>query len=224
MDQQSWLRVLNIDHHQGGRPFAQINWIDPGASSTAELIFRLANAAGATVTPEMATCLYAAVLTDTGAFSFIGTNANTFALARDLTLAGADPAKIAQGIYFSHAQAKIHLLGAALSTLKIKGNIAWMLVTQQQMKHFGALEEDCEGLVNYALSVENVQVAIFFRELPEGYFRVSLRSKGERNVASVAEQLGGGGHLCASGCLVEGPIEAAVAKVLARIDDQDAKP
>lgn len=210
--------LISIDHHQSGRLFADINWIEPHASSTAELIFRLVHAAGAKLTPEMATCLYAAVLTDTGAFAYYGTNADTFSLARELTLAGADPATIARGIYFSHSAAKIHLLGAALSTLQLEGNVAWMYVTQAQMEQFGALEEDCEGLVNYALSVENVQVAIFFRELPGGdRFRVSLRSKGGLDVAAVAQQFGGGGHTCASGCSVEGGIDCAAQQVLAQV-------
>ncbi len=209
--------LINIDHHQSGRAFARVNWIDPHASSTAELIFRLVRATGTQLTPEMATCLYAAVLTDTGAFAYNSTNADTFSLARELTLAGADPAMIARGIYFSHAPAKIRLLGAALSTLSIENEIAWMLVTQAQMEQFGALEEDCEGLVNYALSIQDVQVAVFFREIPGNRFRVSLRSKGKVNVAAVAEHFGGGGHECASGCSVLGDIELAAELVLAQV-------
>ena len=189
-------------------------------SSTAELVFRLAAAAGAKVTPEMATCLYAAVLTDTGSFSFASTNASTFALARELALAGADPATIARGIYFSHSLAKIRLLGAALSTLRMDGNIAWMHVSQEQMSRVGALEEDCEGLVNYALSVDGVEVAIFLREIPGYRFRVSLRSKGAVNVAAVAEGFGGGGHECAGGCSVQGNVELAASQVLAAVRAQ----
>ena len=209
--------LINIDHHQSGRAFAQVNWIEAHASSTAELIFRLVRATGTLLTPEMATCLYAAVLTDTGAFAYNSTNADTFSLARELTLAGADPVAIARGIYFSHSEAKIRLLGEALSTLQIEDGIAWMLVTQAQMEQFGALEEDCEGLVNYALSIQDVQVAIFFREIPGDRFRVSLRSKGGLNVAEVAQRFGGGGHECASGCSVQVDIESAAAQVLAQV-------
>ena len=85
------------------------------------------------------------------------------------------------------------------------------------MSRFGAREEDCEGLVNYALSIEEVQVAIFFRELPDGRFRISLRSKGEVNVLTVAEYFGGGGHRCASGCSLDGPLAAAVARIIDRL-------
>ena len=85
------------------------------------------------------------------------------------------------------------------------------------MQRFGAREEDCEGLVNYALSIGDVQVAIFFRELPDGRFRVSLRSKGEVNVSTVAEHFGGGGHKCASGCSIEGPLAVAVSRIVDRL-------
>ena len=85
------------------------------------------------------------------------------------------------------------------------------------MQRFGAREEDCEGLVNYALSMADVQVAIFFRELPDGRYRVSLRSKGEVNVSPVAEHFGGGGHKCASGCSVDGPLAVAVSRIVERL-------
>ncbi len=136
---------------------------------------------------------------------------------RELVLAGADPALCARPIYFGHSTAKLRLLGAALSNLHREGALAWIWVTQEQMQRFGAREEDCEGLVNYALSMADVQVAIFFRELPDCRYRVSLRSKGEVNVSSVAEHFGGGGHKCASGCSLEGPLAAAVSRIVDRL-------
>jgi phosphoesterase RecJ-like protein len=85
------------------------------------------------------------------------------------------------------------------------------------MERVGAKEEDCEGLVNYALSIGDVEVAVFFRELADGRFRVSLRSKGKPDVAHIAEEFGGGGHTCAGGCSVEGPLHAAVESILGKI-------
>ena len=85
------------------------------------------------------------------------------------------------------------------------------------MERFGAREEDCEGLANYALSIQDVEVAAFFRELPDGRYRVSLRSKGQLNVAAAAESFGGGGHACASGCSLDGPLSVAVPRVLAQL-------
>ena len=209
--------LINIDHHLSGQRFAHVNWIDPKAVATAELVYRLAREAGVKISPQIATCLYTAVLTDTGSFMFEGVNDHTFGLARELVLAGADPARCARNIYFAHSTAKMRLLGAALSSLHREGMLAWISVTQQQMEDCGAIEEDCEGLVNYALSIGEVQVAVFFRELPDGRFRLSLRSKGEVNVAAVAQKFGGGGHECASGCAVDGPLAAAVEQILAQL-------
>jgi phosphoesterase RecJ-like protein len=209
--------LINIDHHLSGRNFGHINWIDPTVMATAELVYRLARLACVPIDRDIATCLYTALMTDTGSFMFEGTNEHTFTVARELVLAGADPAKCARHIYFGHSTAKMRLLGAALSHLHREGPLAWIWVTQEQMERYGAREEDCEGLVNYALSMGDVQVAIFFRELPDHRYRVSLRSKGEVNVSSIAEHFGGGGHKCASGFSLEGPLAIAVARVVDRL-------
>jgi len=209
--------LINIDHHVSGRNFAHINWIDSTVMATAELVYRLARRACVPVDRDIATCLYTGLMTDTGSFMFEGTNEHTFTVARELVLAGADPALCARSIYFGHSTAKMRLLGAALSNLHREDALAWISVTQEQMQRFGAREEDCEGLVNYALSIADVQVAIFFRELPDGRYRVSLRSKGEVNVSVVAEHFGGGGHKCASGCSIDGPLGAAVSRIVERL-------
>jgi len=209
--------LINIDHHASAKPFAHVNWIDPSASATGEMIFDLAKAAAVSITPEMATCLYTAVLTDTGSFCFEGTDDRTFALAQELVRAGADPALIAQRVYFANPEAKMRLLGEALTNLRRCGKLTWMFVSQAQMKKTGALEEDCEGLVNYALGIAGVEVAIFFREQADGRYRVSIRSKGAVDVAVVAEEFGGGGHKCASGCSIEGPLSVASERLIARI-------
>ena len=209
--------LINIDHHASGRNFAHINWIDFSVMATAELVFRLARLACVPVDRDIATCLYTGLMTDTGSFMFEGTNEHTFTVARELVMAGANPAQCARPIYFGHSTAKMRLLGAALSHLHREGPLAWIWVTREQMERLGAREEDCEGLVNYALSMADVQVAIFFREQPDKRYRVSLRSKGEINVSKVAEHFGGGGHKCASGFSVEGPLAIAVSKVVDRL-------
>ena len=214
--------LINIDHHATGKNFAQINWIDSSAMATAELIYRMARLAGVPIDADIATCLYTAIMTDTGSFMFEGTNEHTFAVARELVLAGADPAHCARNIYFGHSTAKLRLLGAALANLHRQGSIAWIWVTKDEMERFGAREEDCEGLVNYALSIGDVQVAIFFRELLDARWRVSLRSKGEINVATVAEYFGGGGHKCASGCSLDGPMGVAVSRIIDRLQTEKA--
>ncbi|HWC20233.1 MAG TPA: bifunctional oligoribonuclease/PAP phosphatase NrnA [Terriglobales bacterium] len=209
--------LINIDHHSSAREFADVNWIDNKACAVAEMVFRVARGMGVSITPEMATCLYTAVLTDTGSFCFIGTNTHTFELALELVRSGANPVDIAHHVYFSNPTSKMRLLGAALSNLHREGALAYMHLALEEMELSGGLEEDCEGIVNYALSIEGVEVALFFRELADGRYRVSLRSKGQVNVASVAEQFGGGGHSCASGCAVSGPLATSLELILAQL-------
>ena len=108
----------------------------------------------------------------------------------------------------------MRLLGEALRNLNAEGHVGWTWVTLEQMERCGAKEEDCEGLVNYVLSIGEIEVAAFFRELPGGRYRVSLRSKGKLDVARVAERFGGGGHECASGCSLDGPLDEAVRQTL----------
>ncbi len=206
--------LINIDHHTSGRNFADVNWIDTEASAVAEMVYRLAVASNAFITAEMATCLYTALLSDTGSFCYEGTGARTFALARNLVELGARPARIAQDVYFSNPASKMRLLGAALTNLKREGRIAWLWVTHSDMIRLGAVEEDCEGIVNYAIGISGVDVAVFLRELPDHRVRMSLRSKSKVHVAEVAERFGGGGHENASGCTLDGPLYSAMDRIL----------
>jgi len=209
--------LINIDHHASAREFGHLNWIDRTAASVGELVHRMVKAAGCKVTPEMAACLYTTVLTDTGGFCYGGTRASTFALAEELTLAGADPIRIARDIYFSTPASRLLLLGAALSNLKREGRIAWLWITNQDMVRTCAAEEDCEGIVNYAISISGVEAAAFLRELPEGAIRLSLRSKGRLDVAGIAVKLGGGGHENAAGVTLEGPLSRALEQILVEL-------
>jgi phosphoesterase RecJ-like protein len=206
--------LINIDHHLTGRNYANLNWIDHEAVSVGELVYRLAQASGVVITPEMATCLYTTLLTDTDRFCYGSLRASTFALARDLVLAGADPVRIAQDVCFSAPASKMLILGAALSSIQRDGPLAWVSVTHHDMARACAADEDCEGIVNYALGIIGVEAAAFFRELPESRIRVSLRSKGSINIASIAAQFGGGGHEFAAGCTVDGPLAEAVERIL----------
>ncbi|HTZ57597.1 MAG TPA: bifunctional oligoribonuclease/PAP phosphatase NrnA [Acidobacteriaceae bacterium] len=206
--------LINIDHHTSGRTFAHVNWIDSDACAVAELIYQLADATGVDLTPDMATCLYTAVLSDTGSFCYEGTDAHTFELARNLVRQGADPVRIAQSVYFSNPASKMLLLGAALANLHHDGNLAWLWVSEDDMHRTHAVEEDCEGIVNYAIAIGGTEAAVFLRELRDRRVRLSLRSKGRVNVATIAERFGGGGHENASGCTLEGPLPMATELIL----------
>ena len=209
--------TVNIDHHFSGKTFADVNWIENDACAVAAMVYELAMLAGVRITPQMATCLYTAVLTDTGSFCYAGTDARAFEIAAELVRHGADPATIAQQTYFANPTSKMCLLGAALSRLYRDGRLAWMSVTQEDMSRTSAAEEDCEGLVNYAIGISGVDVAVFLRELSNHRVRLSLRSKGNINVASIAERFGGGGHCHASGCTVDGPLPVATESILSSL-------
>jgi phosphoesterase RecJ-like protein len=203
--------LLNIDHHQSGRSFADFNWIDPEACAVGTMIYQLVVASGEELSPEMASCLYSAILTDTGSFTFACTDASTFGVAEHLLERGADSTGIAQSIYFSNPESKVRLLGKALSNVEIDGEVAWTFVTREDIVRANAIVEDCEGIVNFLIGILGVRAAAFLRELPSGEcFRLNLRSKGTVDVAEVAERFGGGGHRNASGCTIDGSLEQVV--------------
>ncbi len=209
--------LINIDHHISGRPFANLNWIDFRAASVGELVYRLIKAAGATITAEMATCLYTTLLTDTGGFTYGAVRASTFEIAHELVLAGADPIAIARNVIYSTPTSKVLLLGAAINNFRREGRIALLWVTHQDTVRTCAGDEDSEGIINVAIGIAGVEVAVFLRELPERNIRVSLRSKGKVNVAEVAQRLGGGGHGNAAGCTLEGPLAHAIDEVMTEL-------
>ncbi|HWZ52415.1 MAG TPA: bifunctional oligoribonuclease/PAP phosphatase NrnA [Granulicella sp.] len=212
--------LINIDHHASGRNYAALNWIDPDACAVAAMVYRLALAAEVHITPTMATCFYTAILSDTGTFTYPGTSSETFAIAHQLTLKGANPALIARDVYFSNPLSKIRLLGAALSNLQYSDSLAWTWVTRQDLALSRADAEDCEGVINHLIAIDGAEAAAFLRETPSGQFRLSIRSKGRINVARVAEALGGGGHRSASGCTLNGPLTHAVESVLHQLRTQ----
>ena len=114
------------------------------------------------------------------------------------------------------------LLGAALANLHLDGRLAWLWVSANDMDRTRAAEEDCEGIVNYAIGIGGIEVAVFLRELRGERVRLSLRSKGQVNVATIAERFGGGGHENASGCTLEGTLPIAMEQILAQLRSEMA--
>lgn len=211
---------INIDHHLSGREFADLNWIDPAASAVGALVYELAIASGHTITADMATCLYTAVLTDTGGFLYASTTAETFALAEHLLRSGADSRGVTQAIFFSTPPSKMRLLSKVLGRMQIEGSVAWSWATVQDLEDSGASLEDCEGIVNYLIGMADIRAAVFLREqLEGGDFRMSLRSKSNVDVAEVASHFAGGGHRNASGGTVAGPIDQAVSRVIGALQE-----
>ena len=211
--------LINIDHHRTGCTYGSINWIDPDASAVAAMVYELALAAGVQVNASMATCLYTALMTDTGSFTYPGTSAETFTLAHALIDLGAKADMVARDVLYSVPAARIHLLGLALSRIRIEGLLAWTFIMQKDLDELSATDEDSEGTVNYLISIVNVEAAAFLREMPgePQRFRTSLRSKSSIDVSNVASLCGGGGHRNAAGCTLDGPLGTAVALILDRL-------
>jgi bifunctional oligoribonuclease and PAP phosphatase NrnA len=198
--------VVNIDHHSTTELFGAINWIDSTAAACGEMIYNLCKATGVRVTKELAECVYTALLTDTGSFHYSNTTERTFKIASELVRTGVKPAKTAEAIFGSYQWPKIALLGQVLATARRDetGHVAWMWQTIQMQEQSKASEEDADGFVNYPLAVGEVEATALFKETSPGVYRTSLRSKGDVNVAKIAEQFGGGGHRNAAGCTLRG--------------------
>jgi phosphoesterase RecJ-like protein len=213
--------TVNIDHHSTTVRFGQINWIDSTASAVGEMIYNLCKATGVCVTTEIAECVYAALLTDTGSFHFPNTTERTFKVASELVRLGAAPAKLSRSIYYSYPFSKMKLMGLALASLQRDptGRIAWLAVTQTMMDQAEANEEDADGIANYPLAIGDVMVVAVFKEVGPNVYRASLRSKDSINVAKIAESFGGGGHRNASGCTFTGDLEEIQQRVVARLEE-----
>jgi len=198
--------VVNIDHHSTTELFGSVNWIDSTASAVGEMVYNLCKATGVRVTKEIAECVYTALLTDTGSFHYSNTTERTFKIASELVRIGVRPAHCAEAIFSSYHWPKIELLSQVLATAKRDegGHVAWMRQSMAMQEQTKACDEDADGFVNYPLSVGEVEAVALFKECSPGVYRTSLRSKGDVNVAKVAEQFGGGGHRNAAGCTLKG--------------------
>ena len=214
--------VVNIDHHHSAEFFGDINWIEPSTCAVGEMIYRLAKELKLEITREIATNVYVAVLTDTGSFQFETTTADTFRLAAELAELGADVAGLARRTFYSNPIEKVRSMGVILNAMQIddSGRIVWTALTQDDMIRHKCLHEDVEGLVNYPLTIVGVDVAAFFRELEDGSFRVSLRSKRDLDVSLIAADFGGGGHRKAAGCQMTGPLDEIQNEIVSRIRAQ----
>jgi len=173
--------VINIDHHPGNSKFGAINWFDERAAACGEMVFDVIEALGVTLTPEIATHIYVAILTDTGGFHFSHITPRTFEICRRCTEAGAQPEAIARAVYDNSTMGRLRLMGAVLHNLEFEAN------------------------GRAALAVREIQAVAFLKEVEPGTFRISLRSKGDVDVNRVANRFGGGGHKNAAGCTLNGP-------------------
>jgi len=211
------LHTVCIDHHDTNGGFADVNVVVRGAPSTCSLLLDLVRALGRTPSPAMAAALLTGLSTDTGWFRFPNTSPAALRDAAALREAGADPARIFARVYEDFSAARMRLLGRAMAGLREEadGRLVYFVVTRAMFAETGAEDSEVEGFVDNFRKIGGVELIVFFREQPDGRTRVSLRAKGGLDVASLAEQLGGGGHRAAAGAVLAEPLDAAMPRVLA---------
>jgi bifunctional oligoribonuclease and PAP phosphatase NrnA len=211
--------TINIDHHLSNTHFGALNWVDTEATAAGEQIYRLALVLGTPITPEIATCLYTAILADTGGFRFGNTDTMTFRVASALVECGADPASIAGHVYESRKPASVRLTGEVYAGLRFEfdGQFVWAEIRRDLYERVGGEDAEPEGLSSDIRGIAGVEVSALFYETPDHQCRLGLRSKSQVNVSQLAQSLGGGGHYNASGALIREPYETARDKALAAI-------
>ena len=207
--------IVNIDHHPDNRRYGDANWIEPSAAATGEMVYHLAVALGARLTPALATNLFTAIHTDTGSFRYSNTTEETFRIAAALVAAGAQPALVSGHLYERRPADALRWLGESLRRIEVSpdGRIAWLALPE------GAVPEgfvEAEELVNYPRSIDSVRVACFLRQLGDRV-KVSLRGKGDVDVSRIAARFGGGGHPNAAGCTLPGALPEVTGVVLAAV-------
>ncbi|WP_457641973.1 DHH family phosphoesterase [Persephonella sp.] len=203
--------VIRIDHHVDGISESEYDYVDSTAPSTTYLVgIILREWDEKDIDKDIAECLYTGLLTDTGSFRYNNVDERAFEMAEFLIEKGANPSYISTMVYERNRPNVIHLLHKVLSTLKMdcEGHIASLVVRRDFIDDTDALEEETEGFVNFARSIENVDVAFIMIQKPDRKtWRVSLRGKGKINVQKIAKMFGGGGHKDAAGCRIIGSEE-----------------
>ena len=206
--------TVNIDHHVSNTRFCSYNFVRPRASNC-ENIAELISLLGVRPDAVMASYLLTGMITDSGAFSHGDVNGDTFRAAAYAADAGADVGKITYEVFRKQSKARAKLYAEVISRLRydLDDRFAVALVTRAQLEKYGLKQDATEGIVDFALSVEPVEVSACLLETKKGQYKASLRSKGTVNVNEVAGTFGGGGHVLASGCMFFGSFEEAYDKL-----------
>jgi bifunctional oligoribonuclease and PAP phosphatase NrnA len=195
-----------VDHHPAIPGLEGLRWIRTEAAATSELLFEIMERYGTPPSPDAATALYVALVTDTGSFRFSNTTPRTLSIASKLLKAGADHRLAMDHIYESFPAARLELLARVLGTLRLSfdGRVASVAVTRRMYDETGAQDDLTDGFVDFPRSIKGVEVAVLFREISAGEHRVNLRSRGNVDVGQLAARFQGGGHPNAAGCTLRG--------------------
>jgi phosphoesterase RecJ-like protein len=215
---------INIDHHPGNAMYGALNCIDLTAAACGEMVFDLIAALGVRLTVEMATHIYLAILTDTGGFHYSHISPRTFDICRQCVEAGLDPTEVSRAVYDNNNLGRVRIWGAVLNDMRLSkdGRVATLWMDKALVARCGGTYDDTEGLINFPLTVKDIDAVVFFKESGPGDWRISLRSKGPVDVNAIAREYGGGGHVNASGCGALGSLDTLIPvfeqKVLGAVD------
>jgi phosphoesterase RecJ-like protein len=207
-----------IDHHETETDLGDIRWVEPRVAATGLMVFYLIKKLGIHITKEIAVNLYTAISIDTGTFRYSNTTAETLRVGAELIEAGANPAYISSHLYESWSEERFALLVMALNTLEIKDGVAMTFVIKEMYKKTGAGPEDTESFSRFPMMMNGIKISAFFREIGDDYWKVSLRSKGDINVARTAALFEGGGHKNASGYRIKASLESAKKSLLKAVN------
>ncbi|HHW27985.1 MAG TPA: bifunctional oligoribonuclease/PAP phosphatase NrnA [Syntrophomonadaceae bacterium] len=213
--------IINIDHHISNEYFGQINMVETEAAATGEMVCNLLVKGGFTITPDIATDLYTAIITDTGSFRHQNTTANCFRTSAFLLECGAAHSFIQHNLYEQRSLQSLRFMVNVLQTLTLNENglIAWMTISRDMITE----EDNSEGLIDYAKSLKGVEVGILFKELDSGEIKVSFRSKSFVDVNQLAAHFGGGGHERAAGCSIKGSLKEVEQLVIRKTEEYLSK-
>ena len=218
---------INIDHHITNERYGDLNYVDPLAPATGQILYELFRACELPLSYKTADNLFVAISTDTGSFQYPNTTARTYEIAADLILAGVNVGELSQKMYESYPRRRLELLRALLNVLRFtsKDRVASFALTAETARTLGVQPEDNEGLIDYIRSIDGVIAAAFFEEIGDGKIRISLRSKSPKvDVSKVCGLFGGGGHKLAAGARAPGTLAEVQEKVLQAIDHEFDQP
>jgi phosphoesterase RecJ-like protein len=210
-----------IDHHRSNLGYGSLNLIDPSRPATGQILAEAFIREGITITPEMATNLFAAISTDTGSFQYEGTGAETFLIGADLIARGVNVAALSRSLFENQPRRRLELLKHALVNARFTSHdrAASFALSLADVAALGVIPEDNEGIIDHLRSVEGVKAAAFFEEMEGGMVRLSLRSKDTSfDACDLCGEFGGGGHQMASGARIKGSLHEVEDRVLKAID------
>lgn len=216
---ESAKHTVCIDHHESNQSFAEHNYIFPDASSTCELVYELLPEEK--ITKNIAECLYTGIVHDTGVFQYSCTSSKTMMIGGKLMDCGIDYSKIIDATFYTKTWTQNKIMGRALlnSELHLEGQVISSILTAEEMRAFGALPKDLEGIVQQLRVTKDVRVAVFLYENEDGSYKVSTRSADDTNLAKLAMKFGGGGHAKAAGFTVHGNPQDALKEILQELEN-----